>query len=185
MHYTPLPNNVPKWLRRTKAAATAMLPPEEGAQYWRENPDDYNCPQRVSRDAGLQDIGCSLSPNPCSDFLRVQFDTPFIGDLVISDLSGRVVQQRSVYDEILTLEVPVEQLNNGVYLLSCTGLAGKLPSNVKFVVLRQFPLFLNQPSGPTHRVGLEGFNIYVCHAQNICCICSSLPPLFHLRPRQI
>lgn len=121
---------------RTKAAAAAMLPPEEGAQYWRENPDEYNCPQRTARDAGPQDLGFSLSPNPCSDFLNVQFELPFVGNLSISDLSGRVLESRLIHDESKGLSIPVGHLSNGVYLLTCTNSSGKLPVSTKFVVLR-------------------------------------------------
>jgi len=121
---------------RTKSAAAAMLPPAEGAQYWRENPDTDNCPQQIERDASFQTIILSLSPNPCSDVLHVQFDTPFIGDLIISDLSGRDVQHLHVQDKSLTLDIPVEQLNNGVYFLSSSTLLGKPSKSIKFVVLR-------------------------------------------------
>lgn len=121
---------------RTKAAAASMLPSEEGAQYWRENPAEYNCPQRRERGVGLQEISFLLSPNPCSDFLLIQFEAPFAGELFISDLSGRVVQSQLVQEKAEVFSIPVGQLNIGVYLLTCTDASNKTSTKAKFVVLR-------------------------------------------------
>ncbi|MFN0213377.1 MAG: hypothetical protein ACKVT2_03910, partial [Saprospiraceae bacterium] len=100
---------------RTKAAAASMLPPDEGAQYWRENPAEYNCPQRGERGVEHQGIGFLLSPNPCSDFLRVQYEAPFVGKIVISDLSGRTIQHFSVKEGAKVLEVRLL-----IYPMVCT-----------------------------------------------------------------
>ncbi|HLP92899.1 MAG TPA: T9SS type A sorting domain-containing protein [Saprospiraceae bacterium] len=121
---------------RTKEAASAMLPPEESGPYWHEDPNVDNCPQRTSRDAKLQDFGCTLSPNPVSDMLRLQFDGPFVGTLVISDLSGRVIQQLDTGEQTNALDIPVNQLINGVYLITCTDQAKNWSASSKFVVLR-------------------------------------------------
>ncbi|MDO8366728.1 MAG: T9SS type A sorting domain-containing protein [Saprospiraceae bacterium] len=121
---------------RTRSAAAAMLAPEEGAQYWQENPDENNCLPQTERDEKLQKIGLSLSPNPCSDMLHVQFEAPFAGNLIISDLSGRLIQQWSVQEKIPSQDIPVKNLNNGIYILTCSSSMGKLPTSVKFVILR-------------------------------------------------
>jgi hypothetical protein len=121
---------------RTKSAAAGMLPPEEGAQYWHENPDEDNCLERTVQDKISENIGITLSPNPCSEFLQVQFDAPFVGDLIISDLSGQVIRKLQILEKSLILDIPVDQLNNGIYLLSYSDHSGTKLSNAKFVVLR-------------------------------------------------
>lgn len=120
---------------RTKSAAASMLP-NGGAQYWRENPDEYICQQRGERSGNLRTNGVLLSPNPCSDILRVQFESPFTGDITISDLSGRVIEQQQILDLSQTLDVLVGHLNSGVYILSSSSIDGGLPINAKFVVIR-------------------------------------------------
>ncbi|MFN0036892.1 MAG: T9SS type A sorting domain-containing protein, partial [Saprospiraceae bacterium] len=93
-------------------------------------------PVSVSELGGTMKKAFVLSPNPASEVLHVQFEAPFMGELVISDLAGRVIQRLSVQDKLQALDISVEQLNNGVYILSCTNSTGNLPSNAKFVVLR-------------------------------------------------
>ncbi|MFN0035445.1 MAG: PKD domain-containing protein [Saprospiraceae bacterium] len=77
-----------------------------------------------------------LSPNPASDVLRIQFEVPLKGEVVITDLSGRTVQVLSMSEESKVLDVPVAHLSNGVYVLAFADVSGKLPTNAKFVVLR-------------------------------------------------
>ncbi len=78
----------------------------------------------------------TLWPNPASEVLHLQFDAPLKGEIAISDLSGRAVQVLSIPEEAKDLDIPVEHLENGVYVLSFTDASGKLPITAKFVVLR-------------------------------------------------
>ncbi len=78
----------------------------------------------------------SLSPNPASDVLHIQFDVPIKGEIVVSDLSGRRILVHPVSTEAKILEIPVVQLENGVYLLFFTDASGKQSITTKFVVLR-------------------------------------------------
>lgn len=78
----------------------------------------------------------SIWPNPASEVLHVQFGVQLKGEISISDLSGRRVQVLAIPEEAKILDVPLDQLENGVYLLSLTDRYGKLPATAKFVVLR-------------------------------------------------
>jgi hypothetical protein len=121
---------------RTKGRAASMLPPESGAHYWKESGDDSGCTPVEERNITQQSGEFSLSPNPCTSNLGIQFNSPFVGNISILDLSGRVVQQLVVHEKLQVLNIPVEQLSNGVYILTCNNANGDLPSSGKFVVLR-------------------------------------------------
>jgi PKD repeat protein len=83
-----------------------------------------------------EDGEISLSPNPASDIMHVQFEAGFHGRIVISDLAGSSVQTHFISEESRSIEVPVNQLENGAYVLTFFDASGKLPSSVKFMVLR-------------------------------------------------
>ena len=97
---------------RTKGRAASMLPPESGAHYWKESGDDSGCVPVEERNTIRQDSTFSLSPNPCTSNLRIQFKSPFDGNISISDLSGSVVQQLVVHEKLQVLNISVEQLSN-------------------------------------------------------------------------
>jgi len=78
----------------------------------------------------------SISPNPALDILHIQFKAAFHGRIVISDLAGRSVQTHFISEDVSALEVPVHELENGTYVLTFFDTSGKLPSSVKFMVLR-------------------------------------------------
>lgn len=78
----------------------------------------------------------SLSPNPASDALRIQSDAVLTGEIVLSDLSGRVIQVLDIQNETRVLEMPIAHLENGIYALTFVEVSGKLPVTTKFVVLR-------------------------------------------------
>jgi hypothetical protein len=121
---------------RTKGSAASMLPPESGAHYWKESGDDSGCTPVEERNITRQAGEFSLSPNPCTSNLGIQFNSPFVGNISILDLSGSVVQQLVVHEKLQVLNISVEQLSNGVYILTCKNATGDLPSSGKFVVLR-------------------------------------------------
>jgi len=120
----------------TKSAAASMLPFEEGAQYWRENPEEYNCSEREGSNLKRSALKFMLSPNPVSDILHIQLETVLDGTLTISDFAGRTVHVLSIKEDTKTLDVPVAHLENGVYVLSFSDASGKLPTTAKFVILR-------------------------------------------------
>jgi hypothetical protein len=113
-----------------------MLPPESGAHYWVEHGDDSGCPPVEERNITQQASEFSLSPNPCTSNLSVHFNSPFVGNISILDVSGRVVQQQVVHEKLQVLNISVEQLSNGVYILACKNATGEFSSSSKFVVLR-------------------------------------------------
>lgn len=80
--------------------------------------------------------GGTLWPNPASRVLHIQFEVPLKGEVAISDLSGRRVQVLSNIEETKTLDIPVDHLENGVYVVSFTDVSGKLFANAKIVVIR-------------------------------------------------
>ncbi|MCC7466271.1 MAG: T9SS type A sorting domain-containing protein [Saprospiraceae bacterium] len=121
---------------RTKGRAASMLPPESGAHYWVEHGDDSGCPPVEERNITQQASEFSLSPNPCTSNLNVHFNSPFVGNISILDVSGRVVQQQVVHEKLQVLNISVEQLSNGVYILACKNATGEFSSSSKFVVLR-------------------------------------------------
>jgi len=120
----------------TKSAAASMLPPEEGVQYWRENPESYNCIEREGLDHEQSSVKFILSPNPGSEVIHIQFEKPLNGLLTISDLSGRTVQMLCIKEETKVLDLPVAHLENGIYIIALKDESGKLPFTTKFVVLR-------------------------------------------------
>jgi hypothetical protein len=120
----------------TKSAAASMLPPGEGVQYWRENPESHNCLERDGLNLEQPSVKIILSPNPVSDVLHLQFEKPINGVLAISDLSGRTIQMLYIKEETKVLDLPVAHLENGIYIVALKDESGKLPFTTKFVVLR-------------------------------------------------
>lgn len=61
-----------------------------------------------------------LSPNPANDQLTVNFEKPFAGNLVITDIAGRVVKQIPVNNAV-KVNINTLDLSNGLYQLSTQG----------------------------------------------------------------
>lgn len=122
---------------RTKSAAASMLPTEEGGQYWREDPDADNCHERSQRLKNEQLASAfTVFPNPASDLLQIRFEAPAQGEIAVLDVSGRTVARRTVPEETTSLEISVNNFENGAYWLSFVGASGQAPRIVRFVIMR-------------------------------------------------
>ena len=61
-----------------------------------------------------------LSPNPANEQLTVNFENPFAGNLVITDIAGRVVKLIPVNNAV-KVNINTLDLSNGLYQLSTQG----------------------------------------------------------------
>jgi len=121
---------------RTKDAAASMLPPEEGNQYWREDPEAYSCPERGARVGQYLVSGCRVSPNPVSSQLQVRFERPFMGVMVVTDVAGRTLLSLNQSARADSVSFSVAHLPEGAYVLSCLDADGGGPINARFVVVK-------------------------------------------------
>jgi hypothetical protein len=65
-----------------------------------------------------EDMGTTLYPNPASDVLHISFNEPVVeGVATIYDMVGNTVITQ-VFEQANDIEIPVNQLSNGIYLLS-------------------------------------------------------------------
>ncbi len=65
-----------------------------------------------------EDMGTTLYPNPASDVLHISFNEPVVeGVANIYDMVGNTVITQ-VFEQANDIEIPVNQLSNGIYLLS-------------------------------------------------------------------
>ncbi len=64
----------------------------------------------------VEEFGVSLSPNPTSDWVKVQFDEPIEGTLELYDQQGKLHFVRE-FSGTLNTEINLETLPNGVYWL--------------------------------------------------------------------
>ena len=80
------------------------------------------------------DIGISLSPNPCKDYLNVMINGPNVHDLLIEiiDRQGRVLVNREFEQTIQKIKLDVSALVSGVYYLKVSSKDGKVVSK-KFI----------------------------------------------------
>jgi hypothetical protein len=63
-------------------------------------------------------MGTTLYPNPASDVLHISFNEPVVeGVATIYDMVGNTVITQ-VFEQANDIEIPVNQLSNGIYLLS-------------------------------------------------------------------
>ncbi|MBL0911676.1 MAG: T9SS type A sorting domain-containing protein [Bacteroidia bacterium] len=79
--------------------------------------------------AGADNEGWKLYPNPARDFIRVEGPYPQDGALhySIMDITGKTVWQgNSSVEDGFYLQVPVEQLKSGLYVLRLSGAAEKV-----------------------------------------------------------
>ena len=77
--------------------------------------------------ANVQSLSVSVYPNPVATMLNVSFETlESAADAVLYDMAGRKVYSRSLAAGSSSVQVPVSQLGEGVYLLRVAGAAAKV-----------------------------------------------------------
>ncbi len=57
----------------------------------------------------------SVFPNPTTNAIQLKFDSPFVGDIKVFDLQGKIVVQEKVNTDVMTLDASA--WNTGVYLV--------------------------------------------------------------------
>ncbi len=132
-------NQCPEVAGRTRSRAINWLPSDEAPNYRSEFGDvNAGCTgHRSNEDERIALVtssgGMSIVPNPAHDAARVLFDQPYLGDLVLADVSGKAVAlYRSINGQYLDLNL--SGLNAGVYLLSAQSSSGLRPC--KLVIFR-------------------------------------------------
>lgn len=60
----------------------------------------------------------SMFPNPASDFITLNLDNETADQVIISDLSGRIVQQQSVSNHTNNFKLSVSHLSKGIYFVT-------------------------------------------------------------------
>ncbi len=60
----------------------------------------------------------SLYPNPANDFIVVSLENEMAEKVVITDLSGRIVQQQSVSNQTNSFKLSVNHLSKGIYFVT-------------------------------------------------------------------
>lgn len=107
-------------------ANTGIIPSEMGGEA-------FNCPaDTIDNGIALQFINQSvkLYPNPVQSNLKIESNEPF-NTLLIYDLSGRIIKEKSYNTAVLADELEID-MKNGMYLLSVINSKGTIVS--KFVV---------------------------------------------------
>lgn len=85
--------------------------------------------EKISSSIDDQEISSiSTWPNPASDHVNVRFDSPFSGEIVIVDFTGRELS-RSIAEADHTVSIDLASINaNGVYILQARGIDGTVSS---------------------------------------------------------
>ncbi len=60
----------------------------------------------------------SLYPNPATDFININLDNETADQVIITDLSGRIVQQQSVSNQTNNFKLSVNHLSKGIYFVT-------------------------------------------------------------------
>jgi O-glycosyl hydrolase len=60
----------------------------------------------------------SLYPNPANDFITINLENETANQVVITDLSGRIVQQQSVSNQTNNFKLSVNHLSKGIYFVT-------------------------------------------------------------------
>jgi uncharacterized delta-60 repeat protein len=81
----------------------------------------------------LVNLSISINPNPVTDQVKVQFETPSVSTahLTICDITGRILQSKHLETASTEAVFDVHDLPNGLYLLSISTTAGQ--QTAKFV----------------------------------------------------
>lgn len=88
-------------------------------------------------DVGIDEVSStqmSLYPNPASDIFTMEFAAAEKGGIIsLMDLTGKVAKQINVPSGITKINIPIDGLQNGVYLCSLL-IDGKATSTKKIIV---------------------------------------------------
>lgn len=60
----------------------------------------------------------SVYPNPTNDFININLDNETADQVIITDLSGRIVQQQSVSNQTNNFKLSVSHLSKGIYFVT-------------------------------------------------------------------
>lgn len=85
----------------------------------------------VTGNASIDEVkanGFKLYPNPTTDVLNIEFMDAVTGELMIYDLSGRVVFTQNI-NGVNNLQVDVNSLSKGVYTISTIQNDGAISTN--------------------------------------------------------
>ncbi|MBP6430200.1 MAG: endonuclease [Ferruginibacter sp.] len=91
----------------------------------------------VSVDGNIISSTVKIYPNPAAKFITIELNNAIASEpslLTITDITGKVVLQRSLTANSSVLRIPVQQLSNGVYTLKIANTS--TTTNTKFVIAK-------------------------------------------------
>ncbi len=69
--------------------------------------------------AQLSEMNAAIYPNPVVDFMHIGLSKKmYIQDIVVTDISGKTAIQKNMNTKLQTVEINVQHLDKGIYLLS-------------------------------------------------------------------
>lgn len=99
----------------------------------------FHQPILISRSISLQEISplyqVQVFPNPVQNVLTVKLQSVYNANvkLILTDLHGRTVQEKTIYAKTSFAEMPVQNLVSGVYQLRVTDKDGNLVNAFKII----------------------------------------------------
>ena len=91
-------------------------------------PNEDYCAELISSTVSIEEMAISISPNPATDMLMVEWTTGMMADIKITDISGKVLVAQKGNGGLVYLDI--SSLNTGMYFLNVNNqLAEKILKN--------------------------------------------------------
>lgn len=74
----------------------------------------------------------SISPNPTSDFIKIQFKKPFTGDLHLYELTGKTIHQTSL-EKVTEHSIACRGFQSGLYILIFRNNTGNFSEKIQII----------------------------------------------------
>lgn len=114
----------------TRFKAMNFLPWSDEANTRTDNPNIIPC-ERTSKNIGS--LGFQVFPNPTASWLTIIFENAFSGNLQITDVNGKQIQQ-AVISEQKSMLVNIENFPSGTYFCTAISESGARELTPFFVI---------------------------------------------------
>lgn len=81
-------------------------------------------------------VNFEMNPNPASLVVLIRFDHSFSGDLILSDLNGRVILRQAVTEKTVLSSINTALLSNGIYFIRALSNEGEFSASQKLIINR-------------------------------------------------
>jgi len=116
---------------KTERIANSLLPPCQALNTFRASESKA---EHLETGDGI--AGFTISPNPASESIDLQFGIPFTGKVIIINLAGQTMLLQKVANETTSLSLDTSKLPNGIYFVQSKSEFGITHATHRLVISR-------------------------------------------------